>query len=138
MGALLGFFAAGPARLQGLLIGAAALLAMVLALTAWALLERSGRFEAKADVARLEAQTKVLADSLGRCNAGVEAAAKAGAASVADTKRLLDMAGRAMERTAAMRDEVRAIVSKPAPTRADGKPKDCGDAWQEIRAKAQP
>lgn len=114
------------------------MLVIILALTAWALFERSGRLSLKVEVVTLRAQTDVLADSLGRCNAGVERLGKAGEGAIAETKRLLAMAERAMERTAALRNEARAIVSKPPPTRADGKPKDCGDALAEIRAKVKP
>lgn len=137
MGALLGFFATGPARLQALLIGALALAVVCLSLFAWAMIERSGRLSLKVEVVTLKAQTDVLADSLGRCNAGVENAAKAGAAAVGETKRLLSMAERMLERTAAAREEIRQIVSKPPPVRADGKPKDCVDALAEIRKKGQ-
>jgi hypothetical protein len=138
MGSLLAFFAAGPARIQGLLIGAAALLVLVLALTTWALFERSGKLQLEVQVVSLRDQSQVLADSLGRCNAGVENAATAGAAAVADTKRLLGMAEVAMQKTAALREEARAIVSKAPPARADGKAKDCTDALDEIKAKVRP
>ena len=137
MTALLAFFS-GPARLKGLMIGAAALLVIALALTTWALLERSGRYAAERDAQRFKDQSQVLADSLGRCNAGVAAAARAGTAAQADVKRLLGMAETAMLKTAALREEARGIISKPPPVRADGKPKDCSDALGEIRQKARP
>lgn len=137
MAALLAFFTV-PTRLKGLLICAAALIAVALALTVWALIERTWRLQDAVELAQLRDQKQILADSLGRCNAGVEAAAKAGHAAQADVKRLLGMAETAMLKTAAFREEARAIVSKPTPVRADGKPKDCGDAWQEIAKKAKP
>jgi hypothetical protein len=138
MTALLAFFGAGPARLQALLIAALALIALCLSLTVWALIERTWRLQDAAELATLKAQQAVLADSLGRCNAGVENAAKAGVAAVADTKRLLGMAEVAMQKTAALREEARAIVSKAPPARADGKAKDCTDALAEIKAKVRP
>jgi hypothetical protein len=139
MTALLAFFGAGPARLQALLIAALALIALCLSLTVWALIERTWRLQDAAELATLKAQqAQVLADSLGRCNAGVENAAKAGVAAVADTKRLLGMAEVAMQKTAALREEARAIVSKAPPARADGKAKDCTDALAEIKAKVKP
>lgn len=138
MTALLAFFAAGPGRLKGLLIGAAALLLVALALSVWALIERSGRQSLEIEAVALRDQQRVLADSLGRCNDGVARAAEAGRASVTETKRLLGMAERAMERTAAAREEIRGIVKAPTPVRADGKAKDCGDAWGEIRGKVKP
>jgi hypothetical protein len=138
MGAILGFFGAGTARLQALVIAAAAMLAMILALTTWALIERSGKYAAERDAEHFKAQSDVLADSLGRCNAGVENAAKAGTAAIGETKRLLAMAETALLKNAAVRDEIRGIVSRPPPMRADGKPKDCADALGEIRAKVKP
>jgi hypothetical protein len=138
LGAAVGFFAA-PARLKGLVIGAAALVLIVLALTTWALFERSGRLELKVELVTAQAQAQVWQDAAGRCSESVERAASAGAAAVAETKRLVDVAERAFnERNAALRDEIRGIVSKPAPTRPDGKPKVCGAAWAEIRRKVQP
>lgn len=132
MGALLGFFSS-PSRI------AAGVLAVLCALLlTWALVERSGRLSAKVELVTLKAQTDVLADSLKRCNEGVERAAAAGQAATAETKRLLALVERGLERTAALRDEARSIVSKPTPVRADGKPKDCGDALTEIRAKVRP
>lgn len=135
--AALGFFSA-PARLKALLIGAAALLLICLALVTWALIERSGRLSGEVELVALRAQQQVLADSLGRCNAGVENAAKAGVAATAETKRLLAMAETALLKNAAVREEIRGIVNRPPPVRADGKPKDCGDALSEIRAKVKP
>lgn len=137
MSPLLGFFA-GPARLKGLLIGAVVLLVLCLSLITWALFERSGRLTLEVKVVSLQAQTDVLADSLGRCNVGVANAAKAGQGAIAETKRLLGMAERALERNAAVRDEIRGIVAKPAPVRPDGKPKDCGDALAELKARVRP
>lgn len=138
MGGLLAFFGAGPARLQALLIAAMAMLALVLALTTWALVERTKRLSLKVEVVALRAQSDVLADSLGRCNAGVEAAAKAGIAAQGDVKRLVAAAEKAATRTEAARRDIRTILSKPAPTRPDGKPKDCIDAIAEIKAKVRP
>lgn len=138
MGALLGFFAAGPARIQGLIIAFLAAVAVCLTLTAWALFERSGRLSAKVEVVTLKAQADVLADALTRCNTSIENAAKAGQEAVTETRRLVGLAERAFARTEALRGEIRGIVSKPTPTRPDGKPRDCTDALQEIRARVQP
>lgn len=137
MTALLAFFA-GPSRLKGLLIGAAALLLIALLLTTWALIERTWRLQDEVKLVTLKDQQAVLSDSLGRCNAGAAITAKAGTDAVAETKRLLAMAERALERNAAVRDEIRGIVKAPPPVRADGKPKDCSDAFGEIRAKVKP
>lgn len=144
MGAILGFFgsaALGPVallRLKALLIGAAALAAVCLGLTTWALLERSGRLSLKVDIVECRAQRDVLSGAISRQNEGVDRTAKAGEAAIAETRRLLGMAERALERNQAVREEIRSIVSKPTPTRPDGKPKDCGDALTEIRAKVKP
>lgn len=125
-------------RLKALIIGAGVLLVLFLGMTTWALFERAGRMSLKVEVVTLKAQRDVLADSLGRCNTRIENAGKAGEAAVAETKRLLSMVEIGLVRMAAMRDEARAIVSKPPPVRPDGKPKDCTDALGEIRQKVQP
>lgn len=144
MGALLGFFgsaALAPAallRLKALLIGAIALAVIALALTTWALFERSGRLELKVEVVQAQARAEAWEGAAGRCTASVDAAAKAGSAATAETKRLLAMAERALERNAMVRDEIRGIVAKPVPVRADGKSKDCGDAWKEISNRVTP
>lgn len=137
MGALLGFFGT-PLRLKALLIGAAVMALVCMTLLVWALWERSSRLSLEVEAVTLRGQNQVLADSLGRCNAGVEAAAKAGTAALADMKRLVAIAEKAAERTAALRNEIKGIVNRPAPKRADGKPKDCTDAMSEIRQKVQP
>lgn len=108
------------------------------ALAGWALIERSGRLSLKVEVVTLKAQTDVLADALTRCNTSIENAAKAGDAAVAESRRLVGLAEAAFKRTEALRADIRGIVSKPTPVRPDGKPKDCGDALAEIRAKVQP
>lgn len=137
MGSILAIFST-PARLQGLIIAAGVMIVMMMSLTIWALWEQSGRHQAETEAATMKAQSQALADSLGRCNAGVEAAAKAGQLAVGETRRLLGMAETALLKTAALREEARAIVGKPAPVRADGKIKDCSDALAEIRKRVQP
>lgn len=137
MGALLGFFGT-PLRLKALLIGAAVMALVCLSLLTWALWERSSRLSLEVEAVTLRGQNKVLADSLGRCNAGVENAAKVGAAAVIETRRLVGLAQTAFAKNAALRDDIRGIVNKPAPVRSDGKPKDCADAMAEIRKKVQP
>lgn len=137
MGALLGFFGT-PLRLKALLIGAGVMALVCMSLLTWALWERSSRLSLEVEAVTLRGQNQVLADSLGRCNAGVEATAKAGTAALADMKRLVALAEREAARTAALRTEIKGIVNRPAPKRADGKPKDCTDAMSEIRQKVQP
>lgn len=137
MGALLGLFST-PARLQGLIIAAGALLVVALGLTTWALLERSGRLSLEVEAVTLRAQSQVLADALGRCNDGVRDLAKAGDTAVEETRRLVGIAEKALAGTKALREDIKTIVSRPSPKRADGKPKDCSDAMKEIRARVQP
>ncbi len=127
-----------PLRLKALIIGALAMVAVCLALTAWALLERAGRMEAKAELVVAQTQAQVWEGAAGRCTASVQELGAGGAAAIGETKRLLEMAGRMLERTAAVREEIRVIVKAPPPVRADGKPKDCADALGEIRKKVQP
>lgn len=127
-----------PLRLKTLVIGAMALAVLLLAMLTWALLERSGRLELKVEVVTLKVQQDVLSDALARCNTSIENAAKAGDAAVAETRRLVGIAEKAFARTESLRTDIRSILSKPAPARADGKPKDCADALTEIRTRVRP
>lgn len=137
MGTLLALFST-PARLQGLIIAAIAMLALILGLTTWALLERSGRLSAKVELVRAQDQAKVWEDAAGRCTASVKSLGEAGQGAIAETKRLLGLVEVGIKKQAALRDEARDIVKKPPPTRPDGKPRDCADALAEIRAKVKP
>lgn len=140
MGFLLSFFA-GPAKLKALLIGAVVMIAVCLALTVWALLERSGRLDCRVELVTAQAQIAVLSDSLNRQNAGIKAteeagkAAQQGVADLLSAARKLSAAGTSLGNTIA---HARDVIGKPAPKRPDGKDKDCADAWREIQERVKP
>lgn len=125
-----GFIALPP--LAWVIVGMGVLCA---GLTGWALLERSGRLDCRAELVTAKAQVAVLSDSIARQNAGIQAAVDAGAAaqegvaSLLAAARALTAAGSALGNTIA---HARGIVGKPVPKRLDGKDVDCTDAWREI------
>lgn len=110
-------------------------------LTGWALLERSGRLGCKAELVTAQAQIAVLSDTITRQNAGIQAAADAGAAAqegvanLLEAARKLSAAGSALGNTIA---HARGVIGKPPPKRPDGKDVDCTDAWREIEGRAKP
>lgn len=138
MGSLLTFFGAGGIRLQALIIAALAMAVMILGLTTWALLERSGRLSAKVELVAAQAQAQAWEAAAGRCTASVENAAKIGRETVDATRELLRKADAAYARNAGLIADIRTIVSKPPPVRTDGKPKDCTDALGEIKQRVRP
>jgi hypothetical protein len=141
MGTLLSFFTTGataPARIQALLIGAMVMLATCLALTTWAEIERSGRFQAERDAAVYKAQSGVLVDKLATCSGSVDTLASLGKAIRGDLHAALEDFGKA---NAPLKKELASIgeaVKKPPPVRPDGKPTDCSDAWRRIEKGVQP
>lgn len=134
MGKLLDFFAAGPARIKGLLIGALAIAAAAAALTAWAMLERSWRYQAERDLEKTRGelvaavdQGKVLAEGVRACNAGVELARRAGEQGKRLGQQLLVEARRLHAGGAQTVQEIEALLSRPAKPGAT-----CDDAWREL------
>jgi hypothetical protein len=137
---LFGAATAGPAtvlRLKALLVAALAMLAACLALTVWALIERSGRQSCEIENVQLEIQVQVLGVAIERQNAGVDAVNKAGVAVQAGVKQLLAAADRANAGRASLLGDIREVLNRPTPTRADGKPAGCEDAWLEIEKRVQ-
>jgi len=138
---LLNFFGAAalaPAsllRLKALLIAAAAMLLACLALTTWALIERSGRLSCKIETVELSAQVKVLSASLERQNTGIDATIAAGNDARAAIRLLLVAAGKLAAGRQSIIDEVNGILAKPTPTKPDGKPYGCDEAWSEIEKR---
>jgi len=143
MGRLLDFFTAVTGRVQALLVAALAIAAMCLALAGWALLERTWRYQALADLERARgelslarAQGKVLAKAVDACNAGVELARQAGEDGRKAGRDLLAAVNRLNAgnvATVAALEDLLAHPEKPGAT--------CEDAWREIeqlRAKAAP
>lgn len=142
MSALLNLFGAATAapatllRIKALLIGALAMLAACLALTVWALIERSGRQSCEIDSVKLAGQVQVLSAAIERQNAGVEALQKAGAAAQAGVKALLAVADKLGKDKASLLIDVREVLNRPTPARADGTPAGCTEAWAEIERRA--
>lgn len=112
--------------------------ALCVGLTGWALSERSGRMSCKVELVTAQAQVAVLSDTITRQNAGVQAAADAGAAAQEGVAKLLEVAKRAEQASAGLVAHARDVIGKPAPKRADGKDVDCTDAWREIETRARP
>lgn len=136
MKALLTFFGAGGLQLKALIAGAIAALVACLALTAWALLERSGRLDCKVDLVAARAQVAVLSDQLKRQGKAVIDHAAVGAAVQGalrdDFDRILAAAGK---RDPTLQ-EIRALLKHDR--RPDGTAKDCKDAWAEIQKRVKP
>lgn len=110
-------------------------------LTIWALWERSGRLDCKVELVTAQAQIAVLSDLVTRQNAGIQAAADAGAAaqegviSLLAAAQKLSAAGSALGNTIA---HALGVIGKPVPKRPDGKDVDCNDAWREIGERVRP
>jgi hypothetical protein len=139
MGTLLSFFCGGPARIQALIYAAIAMLAVCAALTGWALIERVRAAEAITQKVRAEGerdraidQAKVLADSTARCSAGVDRVAKLAGEAIGTSRGLLEEARRLHAGGRAMADEIEQRLAKKAGVRADGRPKGCDDAYDEL------
>lgn len=136
---LFGAATAAPAtllRLKALLIGALVMLAACMALTVWALIERSGRQSCEIERVKLAGQVQVLSAAIERQNAGIDVVTKAGAAAQAGVKALLAAADRANASNASLVISVREVLNRPTPIRADGKAAGCEDAWGEIERRA--
>lgn len=132
MGALLDFFAAGPARVKGLLVGALAVAVLALGLTAWALVERAGRFQALAERDAARAQEAVLSGALARSNAAVDEAKRVADAAVAGTAQLVAAAKRLHAPEVHTVERIERIIQAPEPAGAD-----CNSAWQAIEGDAR-
>jgi hypothetical protein len=138
-GAALDFFAAGPARIKALLVGALAMVAVCLTLTAWALLERAGRLETQVEVERARTmlvrerdQIQVLAAAVGACSAGVELAKQVGDAAIAGTSELVEAARRLKRPAVHTREVIERLIEKPVTAEQAN---DCNWGWAEIEAE---
>lgn len=108
------------------IIGAGAAI-MCLALLSWALWLRGDLAEARADLRVEQAQTRVLADSLSRCNRSVEDAKAAGDRALAYGAQAL---ASAQANTAAVARSIQGLqdaVNRKPPAGAS-----CSDAWALI------
>lgn len=78
-------------------------------------------------VTALKAQGDVLAGAVRACNAGVDQAAKAGAAALAQGRDLLAEARRLSAGGRRQAERIEQLLAQPTPAGAD-----CGDAWHAI------
>lgn len=85
----------------------------------------------------VRAQAEIAADALGRCNTGVEAVNTAGRAMRAATAELVRAARAKGDQYAGELAAVRQLLAKQTPTRPDGQPANCSDAWREIERLTQ-
>ena len=135
MSKLIGFFLAGPAapaRIQALLIGAAAVAIAMLSLLVWGLYWRGEYRELKVATVVYADQVKVTAGALEACSAGTDAAKRAGDAAVSAVDKLLGQAqaGNADRKaTAARLDE----IARRTRNAGEG----CDWAWDHIERDAQ-
>lgn len=124
---LLNFFGGSSARLQALLIGAMVAALVCAGLLIWGLYWRGEYREAKVSLVALEAQGKILAESVRSCSASVDQAKATGEQAKKDTRALLEVAKRLAaggEQRAAALEE---LLRKPTPPGAG-----CEDAWKEV------
>lgn len=137
---ILDFFTLGPiARLKGLLVGLAVLAAIAAALTGWALLERSWRFQAEKEVETVKGhlvrerdQVKVLGSAIEACSAGVDLAKRVADAAIAGTGELVAQARRLKAGVVHTREVIERTLEQPAtPAQAAA----CDWGWDEIEAE---
>jgi hypothetical protein len=127
MSALLDFFAAGPARVKGLLVAFLAAVALGLGLTTWALVERLGAVQARAERDRALDQVAVVSAAAKACSASVDHAREVGEAAIAATGELVAAAKRLKAPAVHTVERIEKILEQPAPPGAG-----CDQAWTTI------
>lgn len=133
IGALLSFFTAGPARITGLLYGAAGLLAVVVLVGGYALWLRSEYYQVEAERDLARAQIAVLAAAVETANSSIDHAKRAADAAVKGTAALVAEAKRLKAPTRHTVERIERILKEPAPPGAG-----CDEAWQKIEEGAKP
>jgi ABC-type transport system involved in cytochrome c biogenesis permease subunit len=141
MGKLVSFFIAGPtapARLQLLLIAAAAVAIACMSLLIWGLYWRGEYREAKAAVTALAAQGQVLADKVETCSAAATETKRVGDAAIAAMGGLVAEAKKVHKDRTTTAQSLEEIARR---TRTAGE--GCDWAWQQIeqqkrKARAAP
>lgn len=130
MSGLLDFFAAGPARIKGLLIGAMAIGALCLSLAGWAWIEHLGAALARAERDRALDQVAVVSAAAQACTASVDHAKRAGEAAVAASAELLAAARRIKQPAIREVERIERLVKETplAPEQAQ----DCAFGWDLI------
>jgi len=138
MGALVSFFAGGPARIQAMLIAALAMALTCAALLVYGLWWRGEAKGMKAELTAAVAQGTVLADALGNCNAATDHTKRVGDAAIAAMGGLVAEAKKAHQdrgKTAATLEEIARQTRKAG--------EGCDWAWEQIeqqkrKARATP
>jgi len=132
IGAALDFFAAGPARIKWLLIGAGVLAVAVLALIAFGLYWRGEAYQARGERDLALAQISVLSVAVETCSSSVDHAKRAADAAVQGTAALLAEARRLKAPTRHTVERIEKIIREPAPPGAG-----CDEAWSVIEQSAR-
>lgn len=138
MGSIVSFFVGGPARIQALLIGALAVAVVCMGLLVYGLYWRGEAKAAEGKVIAAVAQGTVLADAVKTCSAGVDAAAKVGAAALDVGAQLLEAERKRTAKDAGLAKSIGDLAARKS---APGE--DCRTAWREIeeelkKARAAP
>jgi hypothetical protein len=115
---------------------AIAAVAACASLTIWALLERSGRLEAKVELQRAVDQVAVLARSIDGQNESIQGLVDATAASRGELEAVLGAIGKQHASTRASVARLEASLQAPTPKAPDGRELDCRDAIGEWRREA--
>jgi hypothetical protein len=118
------------------LAGVVAIAAALAGLSIWALLERSGRLEAKVDLQRAVDQVAVLARSIDGQNKSIQGLVDATAASRGELEAVLGAIGKQHASTRASVARLEASLQAPTPKAPDGRELDCRDAIGEWRREA--
>lgn len=127
MGMLLDFFAAGPARIKGLLVGALVAGAACLALLVFGLYWRGEAYQARGERDLAIAQGDVLAAGIESCNAGVELAHSVAGAAVDQMRKLVDQARKQAAGARAQVARIEDLLKQPVPAGAG-----CDEAWELL------
>lgn len=143
IGAVIDFFAGGPARLKGLLVGAAVGLVALLTVVAIALWWRGEAYQARAELEKARgerdlaiAQSKILAKSVQACSDGVELAKRSADSAVKLGVQLLAAAKKEHQGARQQADRIEDLMKRPPPDGAG-----CEQAWDAIEdaiQRAQP
>lgn len=127
MSGLLDFFVAGPARVKGLLVAFLAVVALGLGLMTWALVERVGAVQARAERDRALDQVAVISAAAKACSASVDRAREVGEAAIAGTAQLLAAAKRLSAPAVHTVERIETVLERPTPPGAG-----CDRAWDTI------
>ncbi len=133
----LDFISAAPARIASLFYGLLITVALVATVSCVALWYRGQAIKAEGERDLAIAQGNVLAAGIEACNAGVDRAEKAAVLAIDSTRMMLEEARRLHASGASVVKRIEGIMNQPPPTRADGRPAGCDEAWDAIQQNAR-